>query len=381
MSKTPDNSLNQAADILALAIAPQVAGAVEAEKQKEKQAAALSKFPIARIGTIEARAPDWLIYKFCERGAYGMIFGESGASKSFLVIDAGLSCAAGIDWHGRAVKPGLVIYICAEGRSGVIRCVKAWEIARKVDTSALPFYISPGAVNLTSPETMETVRLAVEAIAAEAGSPLLIILDTWAGNLGADENSTADTVAGFAALQALCSPYNAAGLIVHHTGQNNKERARGAYALHAALDVEFMVVRGDDELIRVTCTKAKDTEPPDPMAFKLPTVNLGIIDEQGNPVTSAVLTACDYEPEKGARGATGKWQKSSLEVLRSLIKDHEENMERAGRSASEARVTATEWKEAAVDKGPVPYPRFYEARNMLIESGIVSKDGCYVSLS
>jgi len=352
----------------------------EAEAKVEAHKAALSRFPIVRIGTIEARSPNWYAYKFLEQGAHGETFGESGACKSFLVLDLGLSGAAGIDWHGRAVKQGPVIYICAEGRSGVIRRVKAWSIARKVDVSNIPFFIT-NAVNLTNPETMETVRLAVGAVATEAGPPKLLIVDTWAGNLGADENSTPDTEAGISALDALCGPYNAAGLIVHHVGQGNKERARGAYALLASLDMEYRVERGSDEMIRVTCTKAKDIEPPEPMAFKLSSVDLGILDEKGDPVTSAVLTACDYEPEKGAKGATGKWQKSCLEVLRTLIKDREANLEKSGRSASEARVSATEWKEAAVDGGTVPKTRFYEAKKTLIESGVVVLDGYHVSLS
>jgi len=381
MNNPPNYEMNKAARELASLIAPMEAEAAKDETHKEKLKTALRKFPIARIGTIEARAPDWYIYKFSEQGAQGEVFGESGVCKSFIVLDQGLSGAAGIDWHGRAVKQGPVIYICAEGRSGVIRRVKAWGIARKVDVSNIPFFIT-SAVNLTNPEMMEMVQLAVEAVAEEAGSPKLIIVDTWAGNLGADENSTPDSEAGIASLRALCAPYGAAGLIVHHTGQGNKERARGAYALHASLDMEYRVERGDDEIIRITCTKAKDIEqPPEPMAFKLSTVDLGMVDEKGEPVTSAVLTACDYEPEKGAKGATGKWQKSCLEVLRALIKDHEANLERSGRQVTDARVSAVEWKEAAVDGDTVPKTRFYEAKKALIESGVVVLDGYHVSLS
>ena len=372
--------VNKSASALASIIAPIEAEVEKQEKAKERLESVLQKFPIIKIGTIEARSPDWYCYGFLESGAQGQVFGESGSCKTFLALDIGLSGAAGIDWHGRTVKPGPVIYICAEGRSGVIRRVKAWSIARRVDTSSIPFFIT-NAVNLTAPDTMETVRLAIEAISQQEGAPRLIIVDTWARNLGADENSTSDTEAGIAALQALCSPYNAAGLTVHHTGQNNKDRARGAYALHAALDMEYLVDRGTDDIIRVICTKAKDIEPPEPMAFKLSSVNLGVVDERGEAVTSAVLTACDYEPEKGNRGASGKWQKTCLDILRTLIKEHKANMEKSGREASDARVSVMEWKEAAVDRGSIPKNRFYEAKKTLLDSGIVIQEGYYVSPS
>ena len=214
-----------------------------------------------------------------------------------MVIDLGLCVAAGSDWHGRTVEKGVVIYICGEGRSGVLRRVHAWAIARKTDITQIPFFLTAGAVNLNDPGTMEMVRLAIDAISIEAGPPSLIIVDTWAANLGGDENSTPESTAGVVALQALRAPYGAAGIVVHHVGVADKKRARGSSALKASMDMEFLVEHGEDQIVRVVNTKSKDCEPPEPIAFTLDQVDLGLIDDSGRPVKSAVLNTCEYEPE------------------------------------------------------------------------------------
>ena len=77
-------------------------------------------------------------------------------------------------------------------------------------------------------------------------------------------------------------------------------------ALTAALDAEFRMERDQTGIIRLSATKMKDAEFPEPLAFKLSTLELDIYDEDNQPVTSAVLEPIEYvelvNPGKAGRG-------------------------------------------------------------------------------
>jgi hypothetical protein len=68
------------------------------------------------------------------------------------------------------------------------------------------------------------------------------------------------------------------------------ERARGSSALKAAVDAECEVAKDDSGNVRIKFTKMKDAEIPQDMLLQLKGVELpGVLDEDGQPVTSAVL--------------------------------------------------------------------------------------------
>ena len=348
-------------------------------RQQEAWEAALEAFPIERIGTLEIREPQWLVEGFLEEASMGMIFGESGAGKSFLALDIGLSVAAGIDWHNHSVSQGPVIYICGEGRNGVIRRVGAWAIDRGVDRNKIPFLTTLGPACLTSRSIMSTVRNAVNAIAAEVGKPKLILLDTWAANLGGDENSVLDSMNGITAFQQLCADHGSAGLIVHHVGHGHKSRARGSSALKAALDMEYLVEQDKDKTIRVTNTKAKDSELSSPMAFVLKSIELGTFDKEGKPYTSGVMQPIDFIPSYEFRKEpTGKLQKAFLSILNTLIEREIESNGDEDSSISDIGIPLTTWQNAVLE-AKFPNPRFHEVKKSLVENGqiLIDKDLVY----
>lgn len=352
----------------------------EATKADEARTEALKRFPIQKIGDAEIRPAKYLISRVYEENSQIAVVGASGAAKSLVVQDQGFCIASGIAWHGRKTHPRAVLYICGEGFHGVRR--RLLGLANKkyrIDLATVPFYIAPG-ITLSDPHFMTTVKLAIEAIFNDYPAPGLIIVDTWASALGADENSTADTVAGLSALTELAKPYGAAVLIVHHTGHGDKSRARGSSALHAAMDAVYIVEKGDDGIVRVSSLKAKDFEPPPPMAFRIIPVELdNLLDEEGKPETSVILEPIEYEPEKAPREAAGKWQRPALDTLRDLIAQHQKNLEAKGFDPEGAKVSADDWRHACLDAG-IPRNRFYDIRKSFIEAGVVIEEAGYVHL-
>jgi len=341
-------------------------------KKQEEQADALKQFPIERIGTIEVREPKWLVDGILEEATIGLIFGESGAGKSFIAIDIGLSIAANIPWHSHDVSPGPVIYICGEGRNGVIRRVHAWSIARGVDTKEIPFFITAGALNLSDKQMMNTVRLAIDGITELAGEPRLIILDTWAVNLGGDENSTADSTIAIASFQRLCTSHGSAGIIIHHVGHGDKNRPRGSSALKPAIDMEFRVEQDQDKTIRVIGLKAKDSEQLPPMAFTLQSIALGFFDKENKPYTSAVIQPINYTSQsETSKEPTGKWQIASLSVLETLVSEEYKNNQDAYASLLDVGIPKQIWRKASYEVG-VPRTQFYPVSNSLLEANKIT---------
>jgi hypothetical protein len=132
--------------------------------------------------------------------------------------------------------------------------------------------------------------------------------------------------------------------------------------------MEFRVERGTDEVLRLECTKAKDTGIMEPMAFKFVTVELPIRNESGEPVTSAVLNQVDWElaPKSGKESAMGKNQTQALDILKQLL------------NAGSATLDA--WQKACIESG-IDRRRFPEIKNSLSKSGKIIINNPFVSLS
>jgi RecA-family ATPase len=351
----------------------------QAEKDQEERAEASRKFPIVKISRMEIRQIEWTIFHHMERGSITLIVGPSGAGKSLVALDQGFCIASGIPWRGKKTAPGPVLYICGEGLHGVKRRLLALAQRYQIDLETVLLYIAPG-VTLSDPDCMRIVSFAAKDVFHDSAAPKLIIIDTWASALGADENSTADTIAGLSALTTLAKPYGSAVLIVHHTGHGDKGRARGSSALHAAMDAVYLVEKGEDEIVRITNAKAKDFEPPAPMAFKIVPVEIqGLVNDEGKPEQSVILESTDFESDNAPRDASGKWQRVAFDTLRELSRRHRENLEKAGLEPGGAKVSADDWRHACIDAG-IPKTRFYEVRRGFIAAGIIAEEFGYVRI-
>lgn len=326
-------------------------------------------FRLIHGAQLQPRAPAWLIRHILERDALAMLFGDPGCGKSFMALDWGLRIATGLAFEGREVAQGPVIYLAGEGHSGIARRVAAWLIRHGESLEDTPFYISSGPAALCDLTSATEVRQAVDEIAATEGSPALVVVDTLARNFGAaDENATQDMNAAVQALDSLKGSHGTSVMIVHHTGHHEKGRPRGATALQGALDAQYRLDKDDQGTIRLHPTKMKDAEPPDPLAFKLRTVELDLIDAEGQQVTSAVLDAIEYtEPEsKKPNAGQGRNQQRALEMLARMQSDKPDG----------EWVSVTQWKEAMKAEG-MQRQRVREAVGSLTNTGQIEIQADY----
>ena len=277
--------------------------------------------------------------------------------------------ATGEAFFGFEVKrPGPVFYLAGEGRGGLVRRFTAWKIARGEQLTDAPLYVNETPLVLIDEISCRNVAAALQKMTSALQTPpSLIILDTWSRNLGGDDSSPQDAAMGVSALDQIRSRFeNAACLVVHHCGQGTKDRSRGWSGLRAAVDVEYRMERGTDNLIRLTCTKNKEGDALNPMAFQMASIDLGIKDEDGNPVYSAVLSETDFVDDPGAaRSSPGKNQSLALGVLERLLVDNPKG------------VTAKIWRDGCEVAG-LQRTRFYEIKRGFERRGKIKQEGEYI---
>ncbi len=278
---------------------------------------------------------DYAIKHFCQCGEVCVLFGESGALKSFLTVDAGLTVATQRDdgprWLGRRVRGGGVLFIVGEGASGMPRRLRAWvqhDIRKRdsgavptegrilAEAAAMPVYVYPRPIDLHfGPGDLATVISDAER--ALGHSVRLVVIDPLGLMLGkGSEQLNADVAQAFNNLRLAMGP-NRAALLVHHSGHGDKDRERGAITIRTNADARFRVDL--DEFSRVMTLghlKEKDGPLGDDTFLTFESVLLGH-DDDGDEVTSLILAATTERPEK-TEYRKGGLQPTTIAALRTL---------------------------------------------------------------
>jgi putative DNA primase/helicase len=233
---------------------------------------------------------QWLIDQIIPVDGFGVIYGPSGSYKSFVAMDMSASIAAAHKWHGNDTdNPGHVVYIGAEGATGLHLRKKAWEIrhGKKLNNLA----ILGAAVTINNATECQMLVELCEVAAKQLDEPIkLIVVDTLARSFEGEENSASDMGAFVRACDRIRAVTGATVLVVHHSGKDADKGARGSSALRAACDFEFKIVSPGKKVTKLTCTKAKDSDPFDDMTFKLNVVEIGRKDQKGREMGSLTLT-------------------------------------------------------------------------------------------
>ncbi|RZT56984.1 AAA domain-containing protein [Sphingomonas sp. BK036] len=264
----------------------------------------------------ETAPPTWLAKGLLPRVGIGLLFGESGAGKSFAAVHAALSIAWGLPLFGSKTKTGGVLYIAAEGGTSVNRRLAAADRAMATAVASANANRSAGSAPLSrapirvvheTPDLsrdgkadplIRTIKQAEADFAAAGVRLALVIVDTWHAAMGGgDENSAAD--AGHA-LKPLIAESERGGfltLIVHHPGKDVDRGSRGSNALPAAADAIIAVTvpgyggpvaKPASAVRRATVTKMRDGDAGMTFDYNLTVVPMGI-DEDGETVSTCVV--------------------------------------------------------------------------------------------
>ncbi|MBG4701564.1 AAA family ATPase [Pseudomonas aeruginosa] len=230
-----------------------------------------SRWNFLTIDELEALPPPkWLIPGVLTEGSLAAIYGAPESGKSFLAVDMSMAIAGGMDWHGRGVERGAVLYIAAEGAPGLGKRVRAWKLERSAQGHPFDFRLMRDDLNLAA-EKEGGVRAFVQLVTDELGPLKLVVIDTLNQTAaGADENSAKDMGRYIASMKMLRDATGAAVVVVHHSGKDASKGMRGSTALLGAMDTTVEVDRDKDgRAITVRVQKQKDAEREGAMRFNL----------------------------------------------------------------------------------------------------------------
>jgi hypothetical protein len=174
-------------------------------------------------------------------------------------------------------------------------------------------WISKSGCDLNTPEGY---RLVAEQIRALKIKVDLIVVDTLHRFHRGDENSSQDAKSMLDACAALMEEFDCAIQLVHHTGvsEEAQHRARGSSAWRGALDIEISVLpQKNDNPMEIIQRKSKDAEIAEPMYCYLRQVTvLDWVDQDGDPVTSALVEWTEDRPTKAERKPDGVAERMRL---------------------------------------------------------------------
>ena len=271
---------------------------------------------VAEIVT-ERREATWLIHNVLEANVLAVLAGPRASFKSFIALD----------WAMRiAMADNPVVILSGEG-AGLGRRAEAWmqEHGKGRSIDELNVLALESVANLNAEQDMLDLQEAID----QAGiRPALVIVDTFSKfSAGLDENSNQEVAEYLSKLTiGLRERYTATVLLVAHSGHGDAKRPRGASALMANPDAEYIVERPDAQamVVAVSRERFKDTASLSPLGYEAVEVPLGRMDKYGEQVKSLVMkeTSAPGKPAV-AHSPQGKAQRTILYALRERQKASE----------------------------------------------------------
>ena len=302
------------------------------------------------IGELRKRpAPKWLIQRFLVQRATSLFTADSGSYKSFVALHIAYCVAHAMDFFGRGVRSGAVVYVAGEGGDGIRARSMAWDAHHKRDAPA-NLFVWENAVQVARGGDVTDFLDELEAAGVQ---PALIIFDTLNRCAeGLEENSAKDMGLFCAGLERVKRATGAHVCVVHHNNAGGK--SRGSTALPGAFETRFSAER-DGSIVTMRCQKQKDGAPEfEPFALEAISVEIGETDEYGDPITSLVLKKSDVIPksEKSENGHSTAKERTCAAIL--------EKLKELRDKANGGEVTKLEWMEATTKAGICNRSTFYQ---------------------
>lgn len=341
---TPDERAHQILDTIGVRPAApavttphgQPTGEQEQDDPVARRLTALRSQLVDSAGLDSIPPPQPLVDGILYLDSLAWLHGKPGHGKSFVALDWAGCVATGAPWQGHEVTSrGTVVYLAAEGVSGVRQRVRAWEERTGIAMDGVRFL--PVAVQLLHYTDREALVMLLADLA-----PVLVVIDTQARvTVGADENSAKDMGELVAAADQIREATKACVLMVHHESRAG-ENMRGSTALEGAATTIVRVSK-DGPHIRMDCPKQKDAAPFDPKLLRLQPCG-----------PSAVL-----ESHSGV-GLAHELSDSEDKIMRTM----RDSFGTTGASGSVLR-----------EASEVPKSSFYRALNLLVTKGLLKSTG------
>ena len=284
------------------------------------------QFRLHRVFTLADAEPvlksNYLIKGWLGKSQMSVVYGPSNVGKSFFCLDMAFSIAANVEWNDCRVRGGPVLYLATEGGTAFRNRVYALRNDRGITDA--PLIVRPSPIDLLRAEVdLPALSELIKEITEQYGEIEMICVDTLSRAMaGGNENGPEDMTRFIGNLDTLRDLTGAHIMVVHHSGKDTAAGARGHSSLRAATDTEIELEVTDTGLRLARTTKQRDMEPKPPVGFTLEVEELGK-DEDGDPVTTAIIKIADDEDVKEAsnKKPLGGNQKKIIECFNQLRSD------------------------------------------------------------
>lgn len=271
--------------------------------------------------------PRWLIRDELERAVIAVMAGPRGSFKSFIALDWAMRCATATNMGHPVDKAHPVYVVSAEG-GDFDRRARAWlqHFLPERAYEDVPLYVVERRLDLNSAEGIIAIRDDCMRLGIR---PVLFVLDTFSklsGGLDENDNSQVKQFIGRLdnGLKRAETAFDATVLLVCHTGHSDAGRPRGASALAADTDAEYIVARAENSpMVSVTRERFKASPELPPLNFRAEPVALGYQDQDGQEVSSLVLLAAASPKKRTGEKPQGRWQQCIVDVINDLTRDGE----------------------------------------------------------
>ena len=264
---------------------------------------------------------SYLVKGWLGAGQMSVVYGPSNVGKSFIVLDLAYHVAAGMEWQGSKINGGPVLYLATEGGHAFKN--RVFALTQKHGSTNVPLAVRASPVDLLHPEAdMPELGALCQQIENQHGKLAMIVVDTLSRAMsGGDENGPSDMTAFINNLDALRDFTGAHVLIVHHTGKDAAQGARGHSSLRAATDTEIELEL-NGTIRTATATKQRDLEPKKPITFQLKVHELGL-DADGDQVTTCTIEKADEQDVEDSKKKkpTGRNQIALVQAFKQMRDD------------------------------------------------------------
>ncbi len=231
--------------------------------------------------------PSWLIKHVITQGGLAGLYGPPGEYKTFVAMDMAMCVATGTPWHGHKVTKQHVVYIAAEGGTGIGLRALGWLQEHGIDQKDADIVVLTESMPVAvDSENMDTFFGRVNNEINR--TPGLIIIDTLARCLDGNENEQEDMGRFIGGVDRFRREFGATVLVVHHT-RLDADRERGSTVFRGAADAMISVRKQGNGHVLVSCNKQKDFEEFKDHEFDIRVQLLPIEDEDHDQLSTIVL--------------------------------------------------------------------------------------------
>lgn len=293
--------------------------------------------------------PDaiYLVSGILQTATVSMLFGESNTGKTFVALHTAQCIARGMQWLGRPVEQGPVLYIYAEGKLGLKPRLQAWRKHYSLPKTSNVQYIAHPVHLLSDRQTL------IDTIEDQEVKPVLVVIDTFSNcSIGTNQNDQMEVAKILATGHDIARDYGSHVMVVHHTNRAGTVNGSAAFRNHVDTMIELSR-DGKDGPLTMKCEKQRDASFFSDIRLNLAIIDLGLNEKTFEQITSCVIMA---SCSPAAESAMPHTEQKMLELL-----------------ALQGRISYNTWKKACEGEKIAKGTAFYAHVNNLLNQGRVKK--------